>query len=169
VLGLESTRWAELKHAYGGTADIPYLLRKLESLPSSDGENEPWFTLWSSLAHQGDVYSASFAAVPHVVRVLETAPDKADATYFQFPAWIEVCRKKTSTEVPSDLSEAYFAALKRLPSLVAQAAVREWDAGFLQCALLAIAAVKGEPEVAEAAQELSPDVASEFLVWFYER
>jgi len=67
------------------------------------------------------------------------------------------------------LSEAYYAALNRLPNLVAKAAVREWDAGFLQCALLAIAAVKGEPEVAEAAQELSPDVASEFLVWFYER
>jgi hypothetical protein len=169
VLDLESTRWAELKHAYGGASDIPRLLRQLESLPSANGEEEPWFTLWSSLAHQGDVYSASFAAVPHVVRVLEAAPDKADATYFQFPAWIEVCRKKNLIEVPGDLSEAYFDALKRLPILVAQAAVREWDAGFLQCALLAIAAAKGQPEVAEAALELSPDVASEFLVWFYER
>ena len=69
VLALDAPRWAELRTAYGAAGDIPEMLRDLESVPNSkDYRDEPWFSIWSALAHQGDVYSASFAAVPHVVR-----------------------------------------------------------------------------------------------------
>ena len=87
MLPLDSDRWADLQHAYGSADDIPDLLLKLRKLPDSKNNKEPWFSLWSSLAHQGDVYSASFAAVPHVVEVLSTAPEVADFSFFQFPAW----------------------------------------------------------------------------------
>jgi hypothetical protein len=103
MLALDSPRWSELEHAYGPAVDIPDLLRALDDLPRSDGESEPWFSLWSALAHQGDVYSASFAAVPHVVRVLSTAPDRADGVYFDFPAWIEICRQRRGVHMPFDL------------------------------------------------------------------
>jgi hypothetical protein len=169
VLALESDRWSKLHHAYGFASDVPALLSQLSTLPSAKGEAEPWFSLWSALAHQGDVFDASFAAVPHVVRAAATNPLRADAVYFQFPAWVEICRKKQGVEVPGDLAAAYFAALAHLPSLVAAASAREWDADFLQCALSAIAAAKGQTLVAEAVQELSPDIASEFMEWFYER
>lgn len=169
MLSLDSHRWSELKHAYGAASDIPGLLARLSELPSACGDEEPWFSLWSALAHQGDVYSASFAAVPHVIAALALAPLKADATYFQFPAWVEVCRKKQNIKIPEGLELAYFDALSRLPSLVAIAADREWDADFLQCALAAIAAAKGQPTIAESVLELSPDVAGEFMEWFYER
>jgi hypothetical protein len=168
MLDLHSPRWAELEHAYGRASDIPALLRQLETLPS-DGEKEPWLTLWSALAHQGDVYSASFAAVPHVVRVLSTAPAKADFMYFDFPAWVEICRQKKGVPIPEDLKPAYFAALAQLPSLVAAAAPREWDVDFLRGALAAIAAAKGYGDIAEAIEELSPEVAKEFMHWLYER
>jgi hypothetical protein len=52
---------------------------------------------------------------------------------------------------------------------VAAAASREWDGDFLSCVLSAIAAAKGFPTVAEAALELSPDIATEFIDWFFER
>jgi hypothetical protein len=169
MLSLDSPRWTELQHAYGSAADIPPLLRALESLPAAEGEKEPWFTLWSALAHQGDVYSASFAAVPHVVQALSNAPAKAHFSFFQFPAWVEICRHKHQTQIPPDLKDAYAAALARLPSLVAAAGIKEWDEEFLACALSAIAAAKGFPEVAEAALELTPSVASEFLEWFFSR
>lgn len=165
----DAIRWADLQHAYGSASDVPGLLRQLVALPASRGTDEPWFSLWSSLAHQGDVYSASFAAVPHVVRALSTAPTMADSSFFHFPAWVEICRQKTATPVPEDLRQAYFAALKRLPSLVAAAAAREWDGSFLVCVLSAIAAAKGHGTVAEAAQELTPDVAVEFMEWFFKR
>lgn len=169
MLSLDSSRWSELKHAYGAASDIPDLLRRLDVLPSADGDEEPWFSLWSSLAHQGDVYSASFAAVPYVVKALASAPSIAHSAYFQFPAWVEICRAKNSVPVPEDLAAAYFEALSQLPSLVAAAASRAWDEGFLACALSAIAAAKNQPAVAEAALELSPEIAVEFMEWLSDR
>jgi hypothetical protein len=164
VLSLQSERWSELQHAYGSAADVPALLERLSDLPASDGTTEPWFTLWSALAHQGDVYSASFAAVPHVVAALAIAPAKAGATFLQFPAWVEICRAKKQVDVPEDLKTSYFESLARLPGLVAQAANREWEADYLACALAAIAAVKGQHVIAEAVLEMSsPKIAEEFL------
>ncbi|MFS2213586.1 hypothetical protein ACEN9H_02030 [Massilia cellulosiltytica] len=168
-LPLDSPRWQELEHAYGKAADIPALLRQLASLPPSGPDDEPWFSLWSALAHQGDVYAASFAAVPHVVRALALAPDRAGAVYLQFPAWVEICRKRERVVIPSDLQDAYAAALAALPGLVAAAAVRAWDEEFLACALAALAAVKGSVDVAEAALELTPEVAGDFLRWLEDR
>ncbi|MFJ9589270.1 hypothetical protein [Streptomyces acidicola] len=54
------TDWSRLSHAYGSAEDIPALLDRIASEPSS----ELWNDLWSSLCHQGSVYSASFAALP---------------------------------------------------------------------------------------------------------
>lgn len=169
MLPLESNHWSALHHAYGAATDIPALLSQLSTLPSAQGEAEPWFSIWSALAHQGDVFDASFAAVPYVIHAAAINPLGADAVYFQFPAWIEICRRKQEIEVPGELAGAYFDALAKLPSLVAAASAREWDADFLQSALSAIAVAKGQPLVAEAVQELSPEVAGEFMEWFFER
>jgi hypothetical protein len=166
---LDSPRWCELDHAYGKAADIPALLRQLESLPPSGPDDEPWFSLWSALAHQGDVYPASFAAVPHVVRALAMAPDRAGAVYLQFPAWVEICRKRHNVLVPPDLRDVYVAALTALPRLVAATADRAWDDEFLACALAALAVAKGSSDVAEAALELTPEVAGDFLAWLDDR
>jgi hypothetical protein len=107
VLGLESPRWSELTHAYGVATDIPELLRQLESLPPSGGDAEPWFSIWSSLAHQGTIYPASFAAVPWVVDFLARAPANGDFSYFQFPAWVEICRLKSGVPIPPDLDSVF--------------------------------------------------------------
>jgi hypothetical protein len=169
MLGLDSPRWSELRHAYGEASDVPPLLRQLEGLPDSNGQEEPWFSLWSALAHQGDVYSASFAAVPHVVEALARAPAQASSTYFAFPAWVEICRHRQDVPIPNDLQAAYFEALTKMPALVAAASSRAWDEDFLVSALAAVAAAKGYPAVAEAALELTPAVATEFMTWFFKR
>jgi hypothetical protein len=168
-LPLDSLRWGELEHAYGQASDIPDLLRKLDTVPSSSDDQEPWFSLWSALAHQNDVYTASFAAVPHVVHALSTSPLTADSSYFQFPAVVEALRQSKQIPIPDDLQHSYFAALAALPGLVAQASIREWDSDFLACALSAVAASKGFGNVAEAVLEMTPDVADEFMEWFYSR
>jgi hypothetical protein len=77
------------------------------------------------------------------------------STVLQFPAWVEICRKRQNIAVPPDLRDAYAAALAALPRLVAAAAVRAWDDEFLACAL--------------AALELTPEVAEEFLAWLDDR
>lgn len=169
MLSLDSSRWSELTHAYGCAADIPSLLFDLARLPRAAGDAEPWHSLWSALAHQGDVYSASFAAVPHVIEALSLDPAAADSAYFQFPAWVEICRHRSRVEMPPDLRDAYFESLKRLPSLAAVAAENEWEADHLACVLAAIAASQGQPDVAEAVLELDAGTAAEFLRWLRER
>lgn len=168
-LALDSSRWNELTHAYGQASDIPDLLRRLDTVPASADDQEPWFSLWSALAHQNDVYPASFAAVPHVVRALATSPLTADSSYFQFPAVVEAWRQAKQIPIPEDLQSAYAAALAALPGLVAQAAARTWDDDFLPCALAAVAAAKGFGNVAEAVLELTPEIADEFMEWFHAR
>jgi hypothetical protein len=165
MLSLSSPRWSELRHAYGAAHDVPAWLLQLETVPTSAGDAEPWFSLWSALAHQGDVYSASFAAVPHVVAALASAPSKADTSYFQFPAWVEICRSKNQVAIPSDLSAAYVGALARLPALVAEASKEPCSPAQLACMLAAVAVANGQPAMAEAALELTPEVAEEFLAW----
>lgn len=169
MLDLGSPRWAELSHAYGNAANIPPLLRALASLPDSDNKSEPWFSLWSSLAHQGDVYSASLAAVPHVIAAASSNPTKAEFSYFLFPAVVEIGRQKAGLNPPPDLATAYFSALNSIPPLVAAASQRDWDDNFTACALAAIAAAKGDIRVAEAILELTPEVAIDFMEWFRER
>jgi hypothetical protein len=169
MLELDDARWAELHHAYGAAFDIPPLLRQLKCTSSSTGSEEPWFTLWSSLAHQGDVYAASFAAVPHIIKILTHDPVTSDPSFFQFPAWVEICRQRNSVAIPDYLSAGYFLALGKLPSLIAAAATRAWDDTSLCCALSAIAAAKGHIAVAEAVLELDTKTAEAFLEWFRER
>jgi hypothetical protein len=145
------------------------LLTQLESFPTSDGDSEPWFTLWSALCHQNDIYPASFAAVPHIVRILASDPLRADFSFFQLPACIEIARARDDFPIPADLRRPYAEALQRLPALVGAAAARQWDENILCCALAAIAASKGFPSVANAALELNPKVAEQFMEWFYEQ
>ena len=70
MLSLESPEWKILSHAYGTAEDIPPMLAELEHYPPHvQNDDEPWGTLWGSLCHQSDIYSASFAAVPHILRI----------------------------------------------------------------------------------------------------
>jgi hypothetical protein len=81
---------------------------------------------------------------------------------------VEICRAKQQIEVPEDLRVAYFESLARLPALVAALPSRQWEAGFLACALAALAASKGQPAIAEAVLELSSvEVAQEFMEWHF--
>ena len=165
MLPLESPRWSELHHAYGVASDIPEMLRQLENFPPNEGgEAPPYFMLWSSLCHQADVYTASYAAVPHIVRVLASAPARAHWDFFLLPACIEIARAKgRGPAVPVELREEYFAALHRIPALAAAAAESQWDEGYCRTVAAAVAVAKGQPALGEAILELEPDTVREFM------
>ena len=101
--------------------------------------------------------------MPHVVRALATSSSSAWFTYFQFPAWVEICRRRHGQPVPDELSSAYFKALGLLGSLVCAASSREWDLDFTRAALSAMAVSKGSALLAEALLELDELSAEEFL------
>jgi hypothetical protein len=156
MLPLDSPQWGELKHAYGPASDIPALLQQLKTFPTSNGTDEPWFSLWS--------------AVPHVIEILATDPLKATADFLHFPAWVEICRYNDKVSIPETLQPDYAIALARLPKLVYEASNRVWDTGFLSCALSALAVGKNSPELAEVILELTEEGSiMKFKEWWDSR
>jgi hypothetical protein len=119
-------------------------------------------SIWSALAHQGDVYSASFAAVPHIIEAIAADQSKASADYFHFPVWVEICKLRKTVSVPADLDTAYVEALAKLPKLVCSAVDFSWSEDFLLCALSAMAIGKKSPDLAEAILEMTPETRTGF-------
>jgi len=169
VVPLSSPEWSRLKHAYGSAENIPRLLQQLETFPPSVGDSEPWFTLWSSLFHQGDIFPASFAAVPHVVRILASAPARAPFDYFLFPASVEVARVTKNIEMPAALAPSYMEALSQLPSLAAAAVRADSDCELSQSALAAFAAAVGNIAWARLLLEVESCDLAEVVSWYENR
>jgi len=108
MLPLKSQRWKDLDHAYGDATDLPELLHRLAS-----GYDDVLDDVFGAVCHQGSVYSASFAAVPHLLQVALHASDpewraqvliligsiKASTDY------------RTATPVPEDIQGWYSASL----------------------------------------------------------
>ena len=165
MLPLDSPRWAELTHAYGTADNIPPLLRKLGGPSAQRRSGDAWPELWSALAHQGDVYPASFAAVPHVVRILSTEGAGGDTSFFHFPACVEIGRCRGGMSVPDDLRVGYEAALEQVPALVAAVPRSDWTTDLTRCALSALAAARGQIDLAEILLELDSDTLADTSRW----
>ena len=66
MLSLDDPRWSTLLGGYR----IPYDPRgALAALQQGRDVDAAWQELWNGLHHQGDVGEASYAAVPHLVRI----------------------------------------------------------------------------------------------------
>lgn len=87
MLDLNDPRWKELNGGYRTPFDASVVLRRLEA-----GEDE-WDELWEELHHQGDVGEASYAAVPHLVRIAKAA-SKTNGSLFSLLATIEIERHR---------------------------------------------------------------------------
>ncbi len=151
-LALDDPRWGELRHCYGPAEDTPDLLRQLAAAPGPQANNwaDPWFTLWSSLCHQDDVYPASYAAVPHLVRIAIASAGPVDFSFLLLPAIIEVARAAgRGPAVPDFLVPAYERALAALPDAVAAHRQEPWDEAMLMSASAALAVAKGHLRIAE--------------------
>lgn len=160
MLALDDPRWNELQHAYGAASDIPALLRGLATSPArtTDSATEPWFSLWSSLCHQGDVYSASYAALPHIVGIALTADAPIDASFLVLPASIEVARQTgRGPTLPTELADSYRDAISGLVDIVSRHRHEAWDQAMVLAASAALAAAKGHVWAAEALLNLDDD------------
>jgi len=170
VISLQDSRWGELRHAYGEATDIPPLLQAIERDPSrSDPSEGPWYKLWSALYHQGDIYPASFAAVPHVVRILASSPHNACFDFFLFPASVEVARDRSHIEVPAILAQPYRESLGQLPAIATAASHRDWAGPLGRSIVAAVAASKGQFSAAELLLEIEQADDSEVLEWYQSR
>ncbi len=166
MLQLEDPRWSTLSHAYGVAGDIPKLLRDLTAAtePKDGYRDEPWFSLWSSLCHQGDVYDASYAALPHIVEIGCNTKGPIDFSFFQLPAAIEIARDNGSgPPVPDDLAAAYSEGLARLIECTMLHGNDPWDQSTLLSAMCAQAVAKGHTKVAEAIMNFDEEVITRLI------
>lgn len=68
---LDQVDWASLNHAYGSAEDVPDQLRAI-----AKGDEEAFSDAFGNLWHQGTVYSATAAAVPFLIGLLEAGYTK---------------------------------------------------------------------------------------------
>lgn len=110
-LDLDDDRWSRLQGGYRVAYDPRGTLRAIEN---GDGVAKAWKELWNELHHQGDVGEASYAAVPHLVRIHE-ARGVSDWNTYGLLATIELARDyNRNPDLPTYLREPYEAAWRRL-------------------------------------------------------
>lgn len=111
MLNLDDKRWTELKGGYRVPFDPRQLLRRLES---GTDIQRCWHELWQELYHQGDVGEASYAAVPHLVRIYQNR-GKIDWNTYAIVTSIELARNLgKNPDVPFWLRQGYEDAINSL-------------------------------------------------------
>ncbi len=111
MLSYDDPKWTTLAGGRGRAIDIRPLLRRLEAEPDPEGA---WEALWDALHHQGDIGSASFAAVPHLVRI-HRQRGTLDWNTYALIATIELARDGThNPELPDWARAGYESALREL-------------------------------------------------------
>lgn len=111
MLNFDDPRWTTLTGGRGSVADVRPLLRRLEVESDPD---DAWEALWDALHHQGDIGVASFAAVPHLVRIHRQRGD-VDWNTYALVATIELARDgEQNPDLPDWARPDYDAALREL-------------------------------------------------------
>lgn len=153
MLPLTDPLWPNLDHAYGPAADIPDLLQRARQDDSSGHlRGSPWYELWSALCHQGDVYSASYASVPHLADIAHGR--RGTLTQFD-PLFligsIELARLEgRGPPLREPLSGWYTTALQKAQALTDEALFLRWSADQRDALEAARLAVAGNPVKARA-------------------
>jgi hypothetical protein len=160
MLSLNSPLWKELTHAYGSATDIPGLLEQLKSAgPQKESDSEPWFSLWSSLCHQYDVYTASYAAVPHIVTIADSKPANERLDHLFLTTSIEAFRHLgDAPPIPSELKEAYQLAIQHASRLILECLQLHWQEPDYRILLGALAISRGHPRLGNGIYELGEEI-----------
>ncbi len=154
-LSLDSPRWGQLAQAYGSAEDVPRLLEALACIGSEDARAEVWFALWRTLHRPDEAYSASYAAVPHLLAISRAFGVRERAEAVHLVTRIEAARRSPSSDaMPADLLEAYAAAVESLPSVVAEVATAPWPSDAAQIFAAALLVGKRQPQLGRGVLEL---------------
>lgn len=159
MLSLNSPLWKELTHAYGSADDIPSLLEQLKTAgPQKEYDSEPWFSLWSALCHQYDVYSASYAAVPHIIAIAGIKPPSGRLDHLYLAASIEAFRHlPDAPPIPAELQEAYVLAIEQATKLTIECLEQDWQEADYRILLGVLAISRCHSRLGNAIFELAEE------------
>lgn len=158
ALDLASPRWRALEQAYGSAEDIGRLLAALYETVDKDERTELWYGVRMTLCPGTSVFSAAYAAVPHLLRVVERRDFAERIAGLHLVTQIEVSRHAPGAPgIDEDLIVAYAAAIESLPRRVAELAATTWDSNWAQ--VLAAALLAGKRQHALARLLLEHELA----------
>ena len=127
------------------------------------GDTSAWGELWEELHHQGDVGTASYAAVPIIVHA-QDAQRALDWNPFAIVGLIELCRlRDDNPSVPDRLQLSYRGALRRLAKVGREQLAATKDELLVRSILGVIALSAGAVPLARAALEYTDDELLEML------
>jgi hypothetical protein len=153
ILPLDSAAWNQLQQAYGSAEDVPRLLEHLEAL-SGRQLDELWLGLWATLWRDGHVFSASYAALPHLVAYAARQPAAERARALHLATSIELARlTDAGPTLPNELASAYQDAIATIPAIVAECVGESWSPDATQILSAALAMAKGNAAFAAAVLE----------------
>lgn len=162
MLSLNDLRWKDFTSGYQIKYDASQSLKQLEAAVSIDAIIQVLDELWDELYHQGDVGTASYLAVPHLVRI-GIEKQIIDWRLIGLIASIEIQRYVSTVPLAEEYKEEYLIALQQVEKLIAINKNSPWEREYASGALAALAASKGQVEMAKVIQELSdPDLTKKF-------
>lgn len=154
TLALSSPQWATLETAYGSAEGIPPLLNELEA-ENADAVGK----LFGAICHQSTLYSASIAALPHLVRIANT---HASATAFRADVLIlagAICESPNLSDelAKSEYAPAFIAILPEAEELAMDLLPQMDDKFNSTYMLCSIASFAGMPTVARVLDGFSSE------------
>ena len=120
MVPLDSDRWSKLWQAYGNGSRIAEELLKLRDSQSTAEADRLWYEMdvFSTLLHQGTCYSATLAALPHLIQFVETLPlpeaFKLATDIMHFVGLVGYHQPTdTHGDVPDDIKQTFQESLER--------------------------------------------------------
>lgn len=143
MLELDSPDWAVYRHAYGDASDVPILFAKLRAASPDewDGANAE---LTNAIMHQGDVYTATYAIAPHLLRyAIELGPGRQSDDLLFTIAYAS--RGGPGPDVPEALEEAWEDAQDEARDLILERLLQaETSEEYTGCLIAGLLYLSGE-------------------------
>jgi hypothetical protein len=159
-MDLDDPGWTRLHGGY----HIPYDPREaLRALERGERPTIAWRELWNELYHQGDVGEASYAVVPHLVRI-HAARRTCDWNTYALVAMIDEARRDgRNPELPAALRAAYEAAWSQLVQLGLRELGAAEDPTLVSCIISVLAIGKGQLTLGRLAVMFTEDERKQIL------
>jgi len=144
MISLDSPKWIDFRQAYGSAENVPDLLRRLSADPS---DKVALNDAWSSLCHQGTIYTASIAAAPHLVSLVSnmTLRDRLGPLILVGSIAENLGKPTETLEPDADFEECRAEAIELLTESIKYGNLMDYE---LRHSLSALTALLGDSKLA---------------------